>query len=123
MDRQLPPREVEFQGTISQFILFSMKIHLFYIHFFHQCFIFSLDFSFVHSFFVFYSIVFSFFHSPFHFFHFCAKKLSEKKVKKAQKNREKVAYFSVCCFRALFKPKIHADILLQRCPRIPGEAK
>ena len=78
MERQLPPREVEFQGTISQFILyslFSMKIHLFYILFFHQrfifsldCFIFSLDFSFFHSFFCIlfncffiFSLAFSFF--------------------------------------------------------------
>ena len=60
MDRQLPPREVEFQGTISQFIFFSMKIHLFYIHFFHQCFIFSLDFSVFHSIFHFFTRFFIF---------------------------------------------------------------
>ena len=99
MDRQLPPREVEFQGTISQFIFFSMKIHLFYIHFFHQCFIFftrffsfSLDFSFFHSifhfftrFFVFYSIVFSFFSLAFSFFSLLCEKVEWKKSEKGTK--------------------------------------
>ena len=103
MERQLPPREVEFQGTISHFIHYSVwKFTCFTFFFFTSVSFFHSVFHFFTRFFVFCSIVFSFFHLPFHFFHFCAKKLSEKKVKKARKNREKVAYFSVCCFRALF---------------------